>query len=238
MRVERCHRAASAAGRSSSSRAGVCASTRKASHIGAEKNHLWPVMRVARAPGVAAIALGRVVLARTSEPPCFSVMPMPMRHAVSLAPIGRETRRRTAVLRELGAPRGVDRGALAQCRRHRVTLIETGHRTDGLGLRRVKPAARSTWRSLRRATTACRAGHGATAPTQQRVVAGVKLHLVDATAEAVVRMQLGRRRTLAGRAWATVGGARPAPSADSASVACRAELNFRRRSAWSAGRTG
>jgi hypothetical protein len=33
---------------------------------------------VARAPVVAASGSARVVLARTSEPPCFSVMPMPM----------------------------------------------------------------------------------------------------------------------------------------------------------------
>ncbi len=50
----------------------ACASTRKASHIGAEKNHLCPVMRNASPSGSA-----RVVLARTSLPPCFSVMPMP-----------------------------------------------------------------------------------------------------------------------------------------------------------------
>ena len=56
----------------------VCASTRKASHIGAEKNHLWPVtaMRWPQASWPSGSA--RVVFARTSEPPCFSVMPMPM----------------------------------------------------------------------------------------------------------------------------------------------------------------
>ena len=53
----------------------VCASTRCASHCGAEKNHLWPVMRYEPS----AERTARVVLARTSEPPCFSVIPMPMR---------------------------------------------------------------------------------------------------------------------------------------------------------------
>lgn len=42
--------------------------------MGAEKNHLWPVISYSSAPtGVAT-----VWLARTSVPPCRSVMPMPM----------------------------------------------------------------------------------------------------------------------------------------------------------------
>jgi hypothetical protein len=53
---------------------GDCAVTRKASHIGAERNHLWPVRR--QLPS--GIGSARVVLARTSEPPCFSVRPMPI----------------------------------------------------------------------------------------------------------------------------------------------------------------
>ena len=53
---------------------GACASTRKPSDIGAEQNHLCPVSSYvpSSASGVA-----RVVLARTSLPPCFSVMPIP-----------------------------------------------------------------------------------------------------------------------------------------------------------------
>lgn len=53
---------------------GACASTRKPSDIGAEQNHLWP-----RSSYVPSSASGRapVVLARTSLPPCFSVIPMP-----------------------------------------------------------------------------------------------------------------------------------------------------------------
>ena len=54
---------------------GACASTRNMSHIGAEVNHLWPVSRYV--PSAAGTA--RVVFVRTSEPPCFSVMPMPAR---------------------------------------------------------------------------------------------------------------------------------------------------------------
>ena len=55
----------------------ACASTRKASDIGAEKNHLCPVSSwrpaLSEPTGVA-----RVVFARTSEPPCFSVIPIPI----------------------------------------------------------------------------------------------------------------------------------------------------------------
>jgi hypothetical protein len=58
---------------------GVYASVRKASHMGADVNHLWPRMLYG-APGPVAAVTGVavVVLARTSEPPCFSVMDIPM----------------------------------------------------------------------------------------------------------------------------------------------------------------
>ena len=58
--------------------ASVCASTRKASLIGAEQNHLCPVSRkVSPSSGPPAVGTARVVFARTSDPPCFSVIPMP-----------------------------------------------------------------------------------------------------------------------------------------------------------------
>ena len=54
---------------------GACASTRKASDIGAEQNHLWPFSTYRPSP----IGVAVVVFARTSEPPCFSVIAMPNR---------------------------------------------------------------------------------------------------------------------------------------------------------------
>ena len=47
--------------------------------MGAEQNHLWPVIRNSRPPLPigAGFARATVELARTSEPPCFSVMAMP-----------------------------------------------------------------------------------------------------------------------------------------------------------------
>ncbi len=53
---------------------GACASTRNTSHIGAEVNHLCP--RRVYTPG-SAVGVAAVVFVRTSEPPCFSVIPMP-----------------------------------------------------------------------------------------------------------------------------------------------------------------
>ena len=52
---------------------GACARTRKTSFIGALVNHLWPRSR--QLPSDCGTAT--VLLARTSEPPCFSVMPIP-----------------------------------------------------------------------------------------------------------------------------------------------------------------
>src|SRR5699024_4417996 len=56
----------------------VLARTRKASLIGAEQNHLCPVSRyVEPVSGPSGVGTAMVELARTSEPPCFSVIPMP-----------------------------------------------------------------------------------------------------------------------------------------------------------------
>ena len=55
--------------------ASVWASVRKMSQEGYEQNHLWPVISQAPSPAGSA----RVLLARTSEPPCFSVIAMPDR---------------------------------------------------------------------------------------------------------------------------------------------------------------
>ena len=58
------------------------ARTRKASHIGADMNHLWPVSSYS-APGPPPFSgAATVVFARTSEPPCFSVIPIPQRAPV------------------------------------------------------------------------------------------------------------------------------------------------------------
>ena len=56
---------------------GACAKIRKPSHIGADMNNLWPCSRKLPSPEGSA----RVTLARRSEPPWFSVMPMPINAA-------------------------------------------------------------------------------------------------------------------------------------------------------------
>ena len=50
--------------------------------MGAEQNHLCPVSRSSPPGPPAPIGSALVELARTSEPPCFSVMAMPMVAAV------------------------------------------------------------------------------------------------------------------------------------------------------------
>ena len=56
---------------------GAWASTKNASHCGAEQNHLWPCSAYSVPPPPPANGSARVVLARTSEPPWRSVMAMP-----------------------------------------------------------------------------------------------------------------------------------------------------------------
>jgi hypothetical protein len=48
------------------------------SDIGAEQNHLWPVSAYSPPGPPPSTGSARVVFARTSEPPCFSVMAMPV----------------------------------------------------------------------------------------------------------------------------------------------------------------
>src|SRR3984885_10087337 len=55
----------------------VWASTRKKSDIGAEQNHLWPTSSYSPPAPPPFKGVATVVLARTSEPPCFSVIAMP-----------------------------------------------------------------------------------------------------------------------------------------------------------------
>src|SRR5439155_25735183 len=57
----------------------IFASIRWASHCGAEKNHLCPVSRYSSPHAETPARSASVVLKRRSEPPCFSVMPIPIR---------------------------------------------------------------------------------------------------------------------------------------------------------------
>jgi hypothetical protein len=56
---------------------GAWASIRNRSLMGAEQNHLCPTSRYSSPGPPPLVGIARVVLARTSEPPCFSVMAMP-----------------------------------------------------------------------------------------------------------------------------------------------------------------
>src|SRR5437763_5959380 len=118
---------------------GACARTRNASHIGAEQNHLWPVISYAPPPAGSA----RVVLARTSEPPCFSVMAIP-HSAPAFSHAG--TNRRSYVLdRNLGSHSAASSG-LARSAGIAAYVIEMGHPNPPSAWVRVKnAAARATW---------------------------------------------------------------------------------------------
>ena len=166
----------------------------------------------------------RVVLARTSEPPCFSVMPMPSVTAVFCASGAK--RASYCVLAMRVRQRFVQRRVGAQRRRHRVAHRHRAqHRR--LGLRPQDEAGRAL--DVRAGAARPRRAVQAVAQraAEQRVVAGMELHLVDAVAEAVVRVQLGRVHVRQARVRHRLGRARlgaELPTAPSASNAGR--LNF------------
>ena len=121
----------------------VWARTRKASHIGAEQNHLWPTISYSAPPPPPLIGVAVVVLARTSEPPCFSVIAIPQ--SDPRLPVGRHRalRRSRAIGSATPTPRPLGLGA--HCRDHRV-----GHRDRAadaaLGLHQEhERRPRATW---------------------------------------------------------------------------------------------
>ena len=167
----------------------VWARTRKASHIGAEQNHLWPTSSYS-APGPPPFSgVAVVVLARTSEPPCFSVIAIPQSE-----PRLRVGRHRALVVverEEAGLPLLGQLGLLAQRRDRRV-----GHRD-----RAADPALGLHQQHELGGAGDVGAGPGlapgrgvqavADADPHQLVPGGVELDLVDAVAVAVVGAQLG-----------------------------------------------
>ena len=179
-------RAASAAAESRTARR-ACASTRNASHIGAEQNHLWPVERVAR-PAPRRRRRRAVVFARTSEPPCFSVIPMPISApGLSRPGAGRGSYSSDAAAAPTRPPARLARSA---GRPHRSS--RSGSRA-GLRLAQRRTSRRAaTWAP----GSGSRHGQGvqpvAHRGADQRVPGRVKLDLVDAVAEPVVGAQLGR----------------------------------------------
>ncbi len=119
---------------------GAWASTRNTSFIGAEVNHLCPKSSYSPSTDV---ATADVTLARTSEPPCFSVMPMPA-SAPALSATGR-----TPKSYVVDASFGVHSLASASSTRRAGTaayVMEIGHPCPGSVCdQAMKPAARRTW---------------------------------------------------------------------------------------------
>ena len=162
---------------------------RNASHIGAERNHLWPVTSYS-APGPPPFS-GRavVVLARTSEPPCFSVIPIP-HSAPFLSTAGDEP----LVVGEGEEPRlplGGQLGLLADRRDHRVGHRDRAHHA-GLDLGQEHRAGRSrhvgAWAGLQPGVGVDGVGD---ADLHHLVPRRVELDLVDPVAEAVVGSERG-----------------------------------------------
>ena len=149
--------------------AGACASTRNASLIGAEQNHLWPSM-IQISPSARAV----VSFARTSEPPCRSVIAIPQ----SASPLVR---------------RGIHSSARSGCARRAGTaanVIETGQPTPAsTSPSRMKSAARATCAPRPLVDPRQRLDARVQRQPQERVPGRVELDLVDPLAEAVVRTQ-------------------------------------------------
>ena len=161
-----------------------------ASHIGAEQNHLWPVISYS-APGPPPFSGTRVVvLARTSEPPCFSVIAMPAERAGPSRPPGVSSR----VVRRGGEqrlPLGGELRLRAQRRdrpRRSSRSGSTNPASACIGEHEQRRARDVRAVAVGRATAA-RAARRSTPSAHQLVPGRVELDLVDAVAVAVVRAQ-------------------------------------------------
>ena len=135
----------------------------------------------------------RVVLARTSEPPCFSVIPIPASSAALVRRLAQ-----AGVVRPVRSAAAPSAAASAGSVRRAGTaayVIEIGQPCPASTCdQTTKPAARRTWRAgARRSPRAPRAGP-ADGDVHQRVPGRVEVDLVDPVAVPVVGAQHGRVR--------------------------------------------
>ena len=139
------------------------------SHGGYEQNHLWPVSSYQPSPTGSAW----VTLARTSEPPCFSVIAMP--HSAPPRSRGSHSAAISGSTRSAGTAEYV---------------IETGHITPALACVHMNSsAARATCAPGRGSAHGERRDPARQRALEQPVPGGIELDLVDARAEAVERDQ-------------------------------------------------
>ena len=168
--------------------AGACASTRNASLIGAEQNHLCPSSTYSPPPSGRAT----VVFVRTSEPPCRSVIAMPHERARFSA----AGRRPKSYSRDVssGSHSAASAGADARSAGTAACVIEIGQPWPASTCAAsMKSAARATCAPSR----VVRPGERVQAVARSRcrisvVPRRMELDLVDARAEAVVRAELRR----------------------------------------------
>ena len=152
--------------------AGACASTRKASLIGAEQNHLCPSSSQTSPAARAAVSF-----ARTSEPPCRSVIAIPQ-SASPLVSRGIHSDARSGCVRSARDGRERHRERTADTRLDLAEQHEQRRSRDLRAATLVDPRQRL---------------HPRLQPElEQRVPGGVELDLVDLLAVAVVRAEPGR----------------------------------------------
>ena len=168
----------------------ACASTRNASHIGAEQNHLWPVISYSRS-GAAAVQRPRDghVGAHVR-----AALLLGHRHAAQGAAlvggmdqarvVGGRRQTRLPLVRQLWRRPQRRHAGVGHRDRAEVTALRLTHRHERGGARNM--AAGPLLRPGQRVQSV-RDGD-----VHQLVPGGVELHLVDAVAVAVVGAQLGR----------------------------------------------
>mmetsp|Transcript_10094 Transcript_10094/g.29932 ORF Transcript_10094/g.29932 Transcript_10094/m.29932 type:complete len:209 (-) Transcript_10094:213-839(-) len=115
--------------------------------MGADVNHLWPTsVNSPPSPASAAFtAVARVVLARTSEPPCFSVMDMP---SVALCLASSGTSRSSY-------PRALSRGSHARPTADRVADVRAGVPANVMVTGQQTPGSSWYMRYISAARTPC-----------------------------------------------------------------------------------
>jgi len=121
----------------------VFARVRKPSLMGAEQNHLCPVSSKVAPPPPASRGRARVVLARTSLPPCFSVIAMPT-SAARLSSSG-HMRGSYSVPTRRGSSASASSGSWRRAGTQAKVMVSGQHEPASTWASRKSSAERATW---------------------------------------------------------------------------------------------
>ena len=200
----------------------ICASIRKASHIGADMNHLWPVSRYSPSPAGSA----DVVLARTSVPPCFSVMPMPMvtpafahRRALRRIVLARADQRQPFARHAPATPHQRRNGGVGHGHRAQMAAFDAGGQIEPRSPRQIAHPALARGRSSQ--IEQCRPSEMLSA--HQRVIGRMEFDHVEPVRPCVVRTASCGTLRLARRARSKVSGSAHQPPWSAMPLRHRAE---------------